>query len=265
MLPFPTEVSCLHQLCLPSLRIPVSLKDIQRSSHRMTKGKDEGLIGASSLDVAGLLALVAHSLSAALLRWTVPGYMAKLSAVVTLLSLGAVPTQMSESPTRVALLTTSAAASSTISTRLEATTTTSEAARGTGTARLRTVASDMPCLTTLVALLIASLLAPAWTLTRDVALLATTEASNWTASTATGARGVLCAFTLNMAFLATSVASWVALFRAVFRNMALLVAVVAGHPRGSGLHRLCHGIQCLWLCLLCVLQYRLKRRARPGC
>jgi hypothetical protein len=46
----------------------------------MTKGKDEGLVGASRLDVAGLLALVAHSFSATLLRWAIPGNMTKLSA-----------------------------------------------------------------------------------------------------------------------------------------------------------------------------------------
>jgi hypothetical protein len=46
----------------------------------MTGGKDECLIGASGLDVAGLLALVAHSFSAALLRWAIPGNVTELSA-----------------------------------------------------------------------------------------------------------------------------------------------------------------------------------------
>jgi hypothetical protein len=139
-----------------------------------------------------------------------------MPTVVALLSLGAVPTQMSESTTRVALLATGSTTSPAVSTGLETTTTATKAASGTGTARLRTVASDMSSLTALVALLITSLWAAAGALTRDVALLATTEASYWTASTATGTGGVLCAFTLDMAFLATAVAGWVALFGAIF-------------------------------------------------
>jgi hypothetical protein len=67
-------------------------------------------------------------------------------------------------------------------------------------------------------------LATAWALAGDVTLLATTEAGYRTTSTATGTGGVLCAFALDMAFLAAAVASWVALFWAVFRDMTLLVA-----------------------------------------
>lgn len=53
------------------------------------------LVGAGALDVAGLLAAVAHTLSGGLLR-AVAGKMANLAAVVALLSLGAVTAHVAE-------------------------------------------------------------------------------------------------------------------------------------------------------------------------
>jgi len=145
--------------------------------------------------------------------------MPELSAIVALLTLGTVTTQMSKSTTRVALLASCATSTrAAITAGLKAPTATSKSASRGSTTGLGTVAGYVAGLAALVAFLVgASTRSCSWALSGHMADLTTTETGYRAAgsSTTTGWSGILCAFALDVSLLATAVACWIALFGAV--------------------------------------------------
>jgi hypothetical protein len=203
-----------------------AIKNYSRSK-ASTGSKGAPLVGASALDVAGLLAAVANTLSGCLLG-AVPGKMADLATcilvslltawlhhgpltVVALLALGAVTAHVTKASAGVAC----GLASSTISTlAFTSTATTAEASTATAVASsavgaasaLRAVAGNVTPLATLVALL-----ATAWGATHAGTALLGALAADVAGTTATVAGllslGVL-ALAAHVALLAAVVASW---------------------------------------------------------
>ena len=155
------------------------------------------LVGAGALDVAGLLAAVADTLRGGLLG-AVAGQVTDLTAVVALLTLGAVTAHVAKTTARVA----SGLASTTVA-AAEAATATAVGAATVGAATLGAVAGNVTLLSALVALL--------------------------TASATAGSTTSLGALTADVAGTTAAVAGLLGLGRsALATNVTLLAAVVAG-------------------------------------
>ena len=191
-----------NRTCQPRRNVCGRLHQSSLQIKVIDEAQSTRLVGASALDVAGLLAAVADTLRGGLLG-AVTGQVTDLTAVVALLALGAVTAHVTETTARVASGLASAAAVSTTLTTVAATA--AKAAGATvGAATLGAVAGNVTLLTALVALLAAS-------------------------TTAGGSATGLGALTADVAGTTAAVASLLGLRRsALAADVTLLAAVVAG-------------------------------------
>jgi hypothetical protein len=191
-----------------------------------------GLVGALSLDVTRLLALIASTLAAGL-GWAVSGEMANLATVVALLTLGAVTGHVAVTTAGVAGLSTLATTESTsLSTAVTAVTTKATTTLSTVTS-LGAVAGNVTDLGALVALLRSTGRETATSSALSGGVGAVAGDVAWlTALVASLVLGTLGAFTAHVAFSTTVVALGWASGWAITSLVRLIATVVAAAALG---------------------------------
>lgn len=215
-----------NRTCQPRRNVCDRLHQSSLQIKVIDEAQSTRLVGASALDVAGLLAAVADTLRGGLLG-AVTGQVTDLTAVVALLALRAVTAHVTETTARVA----SGLTGTTISTALATVSaTTAEVAATVGATTLGAVAGNVTLLAALVALLTASTTAGG-SATSLSALTADVTGTTAAVASLLGLRR--SALTADVTLLAAVVAGWGTLGGALGSTVRVVATVVAATATGS--------------------------------